>query len=98
MPSRSAAIWPTTVMTPVPISCAASWTRARPSEDSCTRAVAAPADQPVAVAHRAGRRRALRPAERFGRLVVASHQRAAGPGLAGRVLHGVVDAAQFDRV
>ena len=41
-PRRSAAIWPTTVMTPVPISWAAIWTRARPSDDSRTRAVAAP--------------------------------------------------------
>jgi len=37
-----AAIWPTTVNDAGAISCAASWTRARPSEDSCTRAVAAP--------------------------------------------------------
>src|ERR1700691_919213 len=42
MSSRSAAVWATTVRTPVPISWAAISTCALPVASNCTRAVAAP--------------------------------------------------------
>jgi hypothetical protein len=57
------------------------------------------ANEPIAVAHRAGPWVAFRPLECFRRSVEASHQ---GPARKGttidRIALGVVDAAEFDRV
>ena len=60
---------------------------------------AAPANQPVAVTHLAGRGVSPGPAEPRRRLVETGHQRARGEAQAGgRISLRVVDAAQLDRV